>query len=160
LLKKAVDNHQLIALTRGLFAWADLRSAPCSAAPSFPEDRRTPEILAGYDAPYPTAPRRKATTARRFSGLHRSKCPFRVIGMDISVTELKQHCLEVIRRVERTRRSVTILRRGKVVAELHPPTPAQARAAAKPWRRLIGSAECDFAADESVLNEKDFEALR
>lgn len=103
---------------------------------------------------------RVAHDRRGLADLRRSKWTVTVSQMDISVTELKQRCLEVIRRVERTRRLVTITRRGKVVAELHPPTPAQSHAAAEPWRRLLGSAECDFAADESVLHEKDFEALR
>ena len=38
--------------------------------------------------------------------------------MDISVTELKQRCLEIIRRVEETGKPVTITRRGKVIAKL------------------------------------------
>ena len=38
--------------------------------------------------------------------------------MDISVTEFKQRCLEIIRRVERTGGEVTITRRSRVVAQL------------------------------------------
>ena len=43
------------------------------------------------------------------------------VEMDISVTEFKQRCLELIRRVERTGRPVTITRRGRTVARLQPP---------------------------------------
>ena len=38
--------------------------------------------------------------------------------MDISVTDFKQRCLDLIRRVEQTGRTVTITRRGKVVRRI------------------------------------------
>ena len=38
--------------------------------------------------------------------------------MDISVSEFKQHCLEIIRRIERTGTPVAITRHGRVVAQL------------------------------------------
>jgi len=41
--------------------------------------------------------------------------------MDISVTEFKQRCLEIIRQVEESGKAVAITRRGKVVARLQPP---------------------------------------
>lgn len=53
--------------------------------------------------------------------------------MDISVTEFKHRCLEVIREVERTGRSVAITRRGSVVARLQPSSTAAAVAGLKPW---------------------------
>lgn len=80
--------------------------------------------------------------------------------MDISVTEFKHRCLEIIREVERTGRSVAITRRGSVVARLQPSSTAGAAAALKPWERLRGSAACLFDAEESVLKDEDFEALR
>jgi len=40
--------------------------------------------------------------------------------MDISVTEFKHRCLEIIRRVEESGKPVAITRRGKVVARLNP----------------------------------------
>ncbi len=40
--------------------------------------------------------------------------------MDITVTEFKHHCLEIIRRVEKTGKPVAITRRGKVVVRLNP----------------------------------------
>jgi prevent-host-death family protein len=81
--------------------------------------------------------------------------------MAISVSKFKQDCLEVIRRVEKTGRSVTITRRGKVVARLMPSSLADARGADRPWqqlRNLGGRLHAD--PDESVLSDEDFEALR
>ena len=82
------------------------------------------------------------------------------LEMDISVTEFKHRCLEIIREVERTGRSVAIMRRGKVVARLQPSSAAGARSALKPWERLRGSAVCLFDPEESVFTAEDFEALR
>jgi prevent-host-death family protein len=79
--------------------------------------------------------------------------------MDMSVTEFKQHCLDIIRRVEKTGRSVTITRRGRVVARLQP-APAAGMRGRKPWEelralggRLLGPP------GESVVRDEDFEAL-
>ena len=80
--------------------------------------------------------------------------------MDISVTEFKQRCLEIIRRVERTGNPVAITRRGKVVARLAPPARHAADSTLKPWERLRGTATCHFEPSESVLRDEDFEALR
>ena len=80
--------------------------------------------------------------------------------MDISVTEFKQRCLEIIRRVERTGRPVAITRRGKVVARLAPAAQRTADAKLKPWQRLRGTAVCHFEPGESVLRDEDFEAMR
>ena len=80
--------------------------------------------------------------------------------MDISVTEFKQHCLEIIRRVEKTGTTVAITRHGRIVARLQPPPSRRAASTQKPWERLRGSAVCKFEPGESVLKDKDFEALR
>jgi len=80
--------------------------------------------------------------------------------MDISVTAFKEHCLGIIRRVERTGQPVTITRRGKVVARLDGPPRTRDDAAAKPWERFLGSATCEFEAGESVLTDEAFRALR
>ncbi len=81
--------------------------------------------------------------------------------MDISVTEFKHHCLEIIRRVERDGAPVAITRRGRVVAQLRRPGVQHAASAAKPWERLrAAGGRLLAAAGESVLNDKDFEALR
>lgn len=55
--------------------------------------------------------------------------------MDISVTELKQRCLEIVRRVERTGKPVQITRRGRVVAQLRRPATLES-GAARPWEQL------------------------
>lgn len=81
--------------------------------------------------------------------------------MDISVTEFKHHCLEIIRRVERTGAPVAITRRGRVVAQLRRPGAQHPFAAAKPWERLRAAGGLLLAGPgESVLHDKDFEALR
>ena len=82
------------------------------------------------------------------------------LEMDISVTEFKHRCLEIIREVEKTGRAVTIKRRGKVVARLQPSSTLKTATALKPWERLRGSATCLFDPEESVLEDKDFEAMR
>jgi antitoxin (DNA-binding transcriptional repressor) of toxin-antitoxin stability system len=79
--------------------------------------------------------------------------------MDISVTHFRARCLELIRRVETGGPPVDIKRRGKVVARLAPP-PAAGEGARKPWERLRGSGELLAEPEESVLNEREFEASR
>lgn len=80
--------------------------------------------------------------------------------MDISVTDFKQRCLDIIRRVEKTRRPVTIRRRGRIVARLQPP-PVAAAGDRRPWEalRALGGRLLGDAGD-SVLRDEDFEALR
>jgi antitoxin (DNA-binding transcriptional repressor) of toxin-antitoxin stability system len=81
--------------------------------------------------------------------------------MDISVTEFKQRCLEILRQVEETGQAVTIRRRGKVVARIEPPAPSQARASLKPWERVrLMGGRLLAKPGESVFRDKDFEALR
>jgi len=81
--------------------------------------------------------------------------------MDISVTEFKHHCLEIIRRVERTGAPVAITRRGRVVAQLRRPALAQGAAGAKPWERLrAAGGRLHGAPGESMVRDEDFEALR
>jgi prevent-host-death family protein len=80
--------------------------------------------------------------------------------MDILVTEFKQHCLEIIRRVEETSKTVIITRCGKVVARLQPPPVRGVGEELKPWERLRQMGGQLLAApSESVLRDKDFEAL-
>ena len=80
--------------------------------------------------------------------------------MDISVTEFKQRCLEIVRRVEKTGKSVTITRRGKAVACLEP-SARDGHHAQKPWERLraLGGALLTKP-EESALRDDDFEAAR
>ncbi len=80
--------------------------------------------------------------------------------MDISVTEFKHHCLEIIRRVEETGKPVAITRRGKVVVRLQPSTTVKANETLKPWERLRSSGKLLAGPGESVLHDEDFDALR
>ncbi len=81
--------------------------------------------------------------------------------MAISVTKFKNACLDVIRRVETTGQSVSITRRGKVVARLAPSFQATQSAEAKPWQKLRAlGGELLAEPSESVAREEDFEALR
>ncbi len=79
--------------------------------------------------------------------------------MDISVTDFKAQCLDLIRKVEKNGNSITIRRRGKVVARLEPARPAHGEL--RPWEQLraLGGAVL-AAASESVMRDEDFEALR
>jgi antitoxin (DNA-binding transcriptional repressor) of toxin-antitoxin stability system len=79
--------------------------------------------------------------------------------MDISVTQFRASCLELIRRVETGGEAIDIKRRGKVVARLAPP-PAAAEGPRKPWERLRGSGKLLAEPGESVLHEREFEASR
>ena len=81
--------------------------------------------------------------------------------MDISVTEFKHRCLELIRDLEKTGRPITITRRGKTVARLVAPAPAAADDGLKPWERLQAlGGQCHAEPGESVLRDEDFDALR
>lgn len=80
--------------------------------------------------------------------------------MDISISEFKQRCLEIVRRVEQTGRPVTIRRRGKAVAQLEP-SPSANMAGMKPWEQLRAlGGQLQAEPGESVLRDEDFEALR
>jgi prevent-host-death family protein len=82
------------------------------------------------------------------------------LQMDISVTEFKQRCLEIIRRVEETGKAVTLTRRGKAVARLQAPLPAAAAGELKPWEQLRATGGCLLAKPgDSVLTDEEFEAL-
>ncbi len=81
--------------------------------------------------------------------------------MAISVSKFKNNCLEVIRRVEATGQSVSITRRGKVVARVAPSFQATQGVDAKPWQQLRAlGGELLAGPGESVVREEDFEALR
>lgn len=80
--------------------------------------------------------------------------------MDISVTDFKHRCLEIIRRVEKTGKPVAITRRGKVVARLNPPLRAASQKGLPPWESLRASGKLLAEPGESVLRDEDFDALR
>jgi len=79
--------------------------------------------------------------------------------MDISVTQFRASCLELIRRVEIEGEPVDIKKRGKVVARLAP-APAPGKARCKPWEILRGSGALTGEPEESVLDGREFEASR
>ena len=75
------------------------------------------------------------------------------------MTEFRASCLELIRRVEAVGEPVDIKRHGKVVARLtRPPTPG--KAAPRAWEVLRGSGELKAEPEESVIDEREFEAFR
>lgn len=81
--------------------------------------------------------------------------------MEISVTEFKHRCLEIIRRVEKTGKPVSITRRGSVVARLEPSRVTKGVETLQPWERLRAMGGRLLAEPgESVLHVEDFEALR
>ena len=81
--------------------------------------------------------------------------------MDISVTRFKQRCLEIIRNVENSGKRVTITRRGRAVAQLQASATRKADIGDRPWHRLRAlGGKLHAAPGESVLRDKDFEALR
>jgi len=83
------------------------------------------------------------------------------LKMDVSITEFKQRCLEILRQVEKTGEVVTIRRRGKVVARVEPPAASQARGSMKPWERVrLMGGRLLAKPGESAFRDKDFEALR
>lgn len=77
--------------------------------------------------------------------------------MDISVTEFKHRCLELIRRVEETGKPVSITRRGKVVARLDPAPVAPS--GAKPWERLRGHDPWLAEPGETFISPEDIRGL-
>lgn len=79
--------------------------------------------------------------------------------MDISVTEFRATCLDLIRRVESGGEPVDIKRRGKIVARLTP-APKPSKAPPKAWEVLRGSGELRSEPDESFIEEVEFEASR
>jgi prevent-host-death family protein len=83
------------------------------------------------------------------------------LEMDISVTEFKHRCLDIVRQVEKTGRVVTITRRGKVVARLSPCRSPQGQANVSPWEQLRAIGGRLLAEPgESALRDEDFKALR
>lgn len=87
------------------------------------------------------------------------KLAIQSVNIDISVTEFKNHCLEIIRQVEETGKPVAITRRGRVVLHLVPSWTAP-HSALKPWEQLRALGGRLLAEPgESVLHHADFKAL-
>lgn len=79
--------------------------------------------------------------------------------MDISVTQFRAQCLELIRRVEAGGEEVRIRRHGRVVARLSPP-PGQILDGKPPWQGLHGSGRLNVEPEDSVLSDSAFSALQ
>jgi prevent-host-death family protein len=79
--------------------------------------------------------------------------------MDISVTQFRAQCLELIRRVESGGEVVEITRHGKPVARLTPPAGGSSEDQ-RPWQKLRGSGALEGEAEVSVLDAQSFDALR
>ena len=79
--------------------------------------------------------------------------------MTITIKEFKAHCLDLLRQVEEHGEAIEITRQGRVVARVVAPA-ASATPNEKPWERLRGSGVLVAAADESVLSESEFDAVR
>jgi prevent-host-death family protein len=79
--------------------------------------------------------------------------------MDISITEFKQRCLEVVREVEQSGKPVAITRRGRVVAQLEPALPAGAAGRDKPWERMRGRGKWLAAPGETFVRKRDLKGL-
>ncbi|TRZ55983.1 MAG: type II toxin-antitoxin system Phd/YefM family antitoxin [Rhodocyclaceae bacterium] len=75
----------------------------------------------------------------------------------VSVSEFKAHCLDMIRQVEKAGTAVDLVRHGKVVARLVPTTTAPSGMPA--WLRLRGKGALTASAEETVLDEREFEAI-
>ena len=75
----------------------------------------------------------------------------------VVISEFKAKCLAILRRVHETGRPIIVTRRGERVAEIHPPSPEEPRAA---W---LGSfAERGRIAGDLIepIASGDWEALR
>lgn len=81
--------------------------------------------------------------------------------MDISVTEFKQRCLEIIRQVEKSGRPVTLTRHGRAVARIQAPASRGGGRSLKPWEQLreLGG-QLLSEPGESAVRDEEFEALR
>ena len=79
--------------------------------------------------------------------------------MDISVSQFRAHCLELIRQVESGGDVVEITRHGKPVARLTPPADGRSEHQ-RPWQKLRGSGALKLDPEESVLDAGAFDALR
>jgi antitoxin (DNA-binding transcriptional repressor) of toxin-antitoxin stability system len=79
--------------------------------------------------------------------------------MIISIAEFKARCSDIIRDLERGGEVVDFVRDGEIVARLLPATPAVCTET-KPWERLRGTGVLLATPEESVLEDRDFEALR
>ena len=75
--------------------------------------------------------------------------------MKLAASEFKAKCLAVLDRVRDRGESVTITKRGRIVARLVPADDADR----KPWRKLAGTARWTGDPLAPVVDESEVEAL-
>lgn len=75
----------------------------------------------------------------------------------IRASEFKAKCLAILDEVERTGETVTILKRGRAVARLLPPIPAEGR---YPQHALFGTVRVVGDIVDPVLPAEDWNAVR
>ncbi len=74
----------------------------------------------------------------------------------INISEFKAKCLAILERIARTGEPVTILKRGKAIAQVHPAVPA---GKAYPQETLRGTVEFVVDILDPVVAAQDWEAL-
>jgi len=80
--------------------------------------------------------------------------------IDISITEFKRRCYEIVRHVEESGEAVSITRRGRIVARIAPSlrSPSSVK---EPWKRLCAlGGKLMVGPEESSLRDEDFKANR
>ena len=75
----------------------------------------------------------------------------------INATEFKAKCLAILDEVSSTGRSITILKRGRPVAQLVPPAPADSK---YPQHELFGTVKMHGDLLEPAVPAEDWDAVR
>jgi prevent-host-death family protein len=76
---------------------------------------------------------------------------------EIAISEFKAKCLSLLDEVNKTKKPLRILRRGKPVAEVVPPTPARKR---RKLGRMAGSVKILGDILSPIIDLNDIEAYR
>lgn len=76
---------------------------------------------------------------------------------EIAISEFKAKCLSLLDEVNKTKKPIRILRRGKPVAEIVPPTPAPKR---RKLGRMAGTVKILGDIVSPIIDLNDIEAYR
>ena len=76
---------------------------------------------------------------------------------EIGISEFKARCSSLIDEVNKTKKAIRILRRGKPVAEIVPPTPEQKR---RKLGTMAGTVKILGDIVSPIIDLNDFEAYR
>ncbi len=79
--------------------------------------------------------------------------------MFVSISDFKNQCLDLIRKLEVNTKSIEITRHGKVIAKVIA-VQGDSSLSKKPWEALRGKGCLLSSAEESVFSEKDFKAFQ